>query len=180
VERFGDPGFRLHARAAAIGAVALARLANAEVIPVSGTDIAATAMAAVEALRPRALTARDSAQLARVHGAARRLGETSTAFAKRRDARLGSGAPRAIEAVNAALRQADRAMVRSDGLPGRPSMRNRLVGSQRETRYGAVRLPGLTEALADRDSRRLEQESEALVAGFASAEASIRKAMEGL
>jgi N-acetylated-alpha-linked acidic dipeptidase len=180
VERFGDPGFRLHAKAAAMGAVALARLANADVIPVSGDDIAATAMAAVEALRPKALMARDSAQLARVHGAARRLGETSTAFAKRRDTRLSSGAPRAIEAVNAALRQADRAMVRSDGLPGRPSMRNRLVGSQRETRYGAVRLPGLTEALADRDSRRLEQESEALVAAFASAEASIRKAMEGL
>jgi N-acetylated-alpha-linked acidic dipeptidase len=180
VERFGDPGFRLHARAAAIGAVALARLANAEVVPISGADVAATAILALEALRPRALSARDSAQLARVHASARRLGETAAAFAKKRDARLSSGAPRSLEAVNAALRQADRALVHSDGLPGRASMRNRLVGSQRETRYGAVRLPGLAEALADRDSQRLEREADALVSGLVRAEAAFRKAMEAL
>jgi N-acetylated-alpha-linked acidic dipeptidase len=180
VERFGDPGFRLHAKAAVIGAVALARLANSEVIPVSGTDVAAAAMAAAEQLRSKALTATDSAQLQRVYEAARRLGETATTFAKARDARLKSGAPRASETVNAALRQADRAMVREEGMPGRPGMRNLLVGSQRETRYGAVRLPGLAEALADGDSKRLLLESEALVTRFARVEASMREAKAGL
>jgi N-acetylated-alpha-linked acidic dipeptidase len=177
VERFGDPGFRRHATVAGLAAVALARLGNADVAPADPVAAAVAARDGLATLRARARSATDSAAIGRVTAAASRFEQEASRFAQARDRRLASGVPARAAEVNAALRRLDRAFVR--GAEGAPS-RNVLVGAERETRYGSTRLPGLAEALADRDDAAVSAAADALVAAFDDARAAVQDARSAL
>ena len=63
--------------------------------------------------------------------------------AKRSDPRFGR--------ANAILRTVEQKLTRSEGLVGRPFMRNLVFGSDRDNGYANVPFPGVVEALRDHD-----------------------------
>ncbi len=184
VERFGDPGYLSHRASATLVALALARLANADVVPFDHAAWGSRLEALVEQVRKAAGPAADSLDFKGLAHAAREVSSAGARFAAARDRALAVGPvpPARLAGVNGALRYVERAMLRPGGLPGRPWMQNRLFASDRNDGYANVPLPGVTEAVQDGDLARARAEVAGLRAAFEAARRALddaRKALEG-
>ena len=153
MERFADPGYLSHAAAGQLNAVLLGRLADADVLPYNYSALGAYLGQLVgRAVRPPDDAALP-AELTALRDAARRLEVAGQRFealrdsvlraAKRSDPRFGR--------ANAILRTVEQKLTRSEGLVGRPFMRNLVFGSDRDNGYANVPFPGVVEALRDHD-----------------------------
>ncbi len=179
MERFGDPGYLSHAAAGRLVAVAMSRLANADVEPfdyaVLGrrlADLAATSRRAADSLG-WALPY-DS-----LDAAITLLTDAGESLNRARLARLATaGVPRGLLArVNGTLRQVEPAMSRPEGLVGRPWRRNLLYASDRNNGYADIALPGIAEAQEDRDQARARDEVTDLARGVSRAAERVRAAI---
>ncbi len=165
VEKFGDPGFVRHAAMTRLwGAMAL-RLANADVVPL---DYRASARQVRTFVKETTDTARpaDRPALRSLGAAADRLAAAADAAAARMDALLAADAPerRAAASLGRALMNAERAFLDADGIPGRPWYRH-LIYAPKPT-YAAEVLPGVTEAIAAGDRKRMTSQAARLVAAL--------------
>ena len=164
VERFADPGYLSHAAAARLSAVLLARLANADVVPL---DYAAFGVYLASLLDEPARASAAlgwSFDLAPLKAAADSLRLAGAAFNRARDSVLARGADSvALGRANAVLRTVEQEITREEGLPGRPGMRNLVFAADRDDGYATIALPGLAEAIRDGDERRARAEAEDLV-----------------
>jgi N-acetylated-alpha-linked acidic dipeptidase len=165
VEKFGDPGFVRHAAMTRLwGAMAL-RLANADVVPfdyrASATEVRVFVKETNEAAR-----AADRPLLRPLVAAADRLAAAADAAAARMDALLAADVPdrRAAASLGQALMNAERAFLDREGIPGRPWYRH-LIYAPKPT-YAAEVLPGVTEAIAAGDRKRLASQVARLVAAL--------------
>ena len=158
MERFGDPGYLSHAAAARMAAIAVTRLANADLLPFDFAEFG-------RVLGQHGLDPPDPGGGERDdrRGVGRARQRGGAPDGRRHHDRLGAdgaerepggGAPRAaaLAAANDSLRLAEQAFVRPDGIPGRPFYRNILFAPGRDDGYGAVGLPGLEGAIADGDA----------------------------
>jgi N-acetylated-alpha-linked acidic dipeptidase len=183
MERFGDPGFVSHAAVARMAALMLTRLANAEVLPYDYDELGRHITGLVADRRKEA---RESAMpdadwvgleqaLTRFAAAARSLVSARSA------ATAGAARPGAdLARANAALRAVEPALTRAEGLAGRPWMRNLVYAPARDDGYGEAALPGVAEAIDDRDGARLEVELRDLTSRVRSATALLEEAVEAL
>jgi N-acetylated-alpha-linked acidic dipeptidase len=158
MERFGDPGYVSHAAAARMAAIAVTRLANADLLPFDFAEFGHALGSLVAVRRAQAAkagmavpgwTELDSA-VAQLVRTGERLDSALTAVGAgtgRRPVDIG-----AIAAANESLRLAERAFVRPEGIPGRPFYLNVLFAPGRDDGYGAVGLPGLEAAIGDGDA----------------------------
>jgi N-acetylated-alpha-linked acidic dipeptidase len=155
MERFGDPGYLSHAAAARMAAIAVTRLANADLLPFDFAEfgrvlgrMGATrqAQAAAGGMMVEGWAAFDSS-VARLVDAGGQLDSVLTAMGATGGRRAPGKA--AMAAANDSLRLAEQAFVRPEGIPGRPFYRNILFAPGRDDGYGAVGLPGLEGAIAD-------------------------------
>ena len=64
--------------------------------------------------------------------------------------------------INEESREAERRLARPEGLVGRPWYRNLLYAADRDNGYADVPLPGIAEALRDRNATLLSREVEDL------------------
>lgn len=150
VERHADPGYLSHRAAAQLVAVLMARLANATVVPLDHADLGEYLVALVERTREEPGADAIAPALAGLAAAARELAVAGRAFNAARDLSLASTGGRAgYDTVNARLRQVDQRLVREEGLPGRPFLRNLVFASDRDNGYANVQLPAVVEALRD-------------------------------
>jgi N-acetylated-alpha-linked acidic dipeptidase len=145
VSRIGDPGFRYaHLMTQLWGTMAL-RLANAALLPLDVEAYAAALSGFVGQLdaipgRAERLDTRPLAAAVTTMAAAGRALNTRMA------AGLAAGGldAAAVDRVNRALLQFERAWLHDDGIPGRPWFKH-LLFAPRYT-YAAMTLPGITEA----------------------------------
>lgn len=155
VERFADPGYAFHRAAGVIGAVVMARLANAELLP---HDFAALGAHLRElTVRVGRVAGADAitAELAAVADAADRLQRAGAAWDEARTAALRAGAPASdFTHVNEVILEVEPTLVSAAGLPGRPLMRNLVFATDRNDGYANVPFPAVVEALQDGDSVR--------------------------
>jgi N-acetylated-alpha-linked acidic dipeptidase len=79
-----------------------------------------------------------------------RLGTSAAAYKKAAEA-AGPLAPTAQDARNAALVGLERALLREEGLPGRPWFRHQVYAPGFYTGYGVKTLPAVREAIEQRD-----------------------------
>lgn len=172
---YGDPGYRYHAATARIAALAVARLANAEILPYDHAGLAevvaervtrfgvavddvlhaatATEHAAGEAALEASLDSPEAVALrgamAQLWGALRMYERDARELEVTRDsilaARRISGS--ASSAINAELRAASLAFIGEDGLPGDPWSRQLLFASDPDNGYATLPLPGARLAL---------------------------------
>jgi N-acetylated-alpha-linked acidic dipeptidase len=149
MRRQGDPGFQYHAAMAGLWGVAALRLANADVLPFDyaayGRDLVVY-LDEVEALAGKGRLAVDLGP-ARQH--ARRLAALALPAA--------DGGADDHRRRNEALLLAERDLTRAEGLPGRPWFRH-LVYAPLPS-YAAETLPGVREAVLEKDAARVSTQA---------------------
>ncbi|MBW8772920.1 MAG: M20/M25/M40 family metallo-hydrolase [Gemmatimonadetes bacterium] len=176
MDRYGDPGYLEHQAAARIGALAMADIAEADLLPYDHAALA-------DEVTTLATAARDSAAKLGMQGAPfERLLAEAAAFRRAADT-LASRAARAsrlpvarLDRLNEEAREAEHRLSRPEGLVGRPWYRNLLYAADRDNGYADVPLPGIAEALRDRDAARLSREVQDLATRVGDARAKVSAA----
>ncbi|MEO8910545.1 MAG: M20/M25/M40 family metallo-hydrolase [Gemmatimonadaceae bacterium] len=148
MSKFGDPNFEFHATNARIGAAALLRLANAEILPYDYVEYARTMKRfALQAGQ----TISDKHWKLSVAELSESLGKMETAaaaFATERDRALEAQlSPAAAKQVNAALLEVERQLTRPQGLVTRPWFRNLIYAADENNGYSTMVLPSVGEAI---------------------------------
>ena len=140
LERYIDPGYKLHATLARMVAIATHRFASAPRAPLEPGALPTHLEAAVRSL-PRLAPAHQTALLA--------------AIARLAPATAEPASEQQLCALHAAF-------LAPEGIASRPWFQNLLVAPGRRLGYGAVVLPGLVEALEAGDERLITREIERL------------------
>jgi N-acetylated-alpha-linked acidic dipeptidase len=179
--RFGDPTFAYHATAARIGAAMLLRLANADVLPYDYVEFARTMQRYLPGME-RALAARGwTASTHELRGAIERMEHEAASFATVRDAALVRPLGRARRtAVNAALRDVERALTRPAGLRTRPWYRNLVYVADEDNGYANMVFPSVNEAIRGGDAHLTSVELTDLARRFDSASHALATARAAL
>ena len=176
MDRFGDPGYLEHQAAARIAALAMADIAQADLLPYDHAALA-------DEITKLATAARDSAAKLGMQGAPfERLLAAASAFRRaadtlaRRSARASHLSTARLERLNEDAREAEHRLSRPEGLVGRPWYRNLLYAADRDNGYADVPLPGIAEALRDHDAARLSREVQDLATRVGDARAKVSAA----
>jgi N-acetylated-alpha-linked acidic dipeptidase len=160
---FGDPGFRyMTAMSEVWGRMAL-RLANADVYPFDFRLYASRVGGFVDALSKQPdvaahvdLTAVRAAQRRWLAAAAKMEAVMQSALT----APSGSARSRALASSNDALRAVEQQLLLAEGIPGRPWFRHALYAPR--ATYAAMTLPGIQEAVDEKDWARARVQTAAL------------------
>jgi N-acetylated-alpha-linked acidic dipeptidase len=182
--RFLDPGFAFGvAQATAVGTAVL-RLADAPVLPFRFTDAAITYggyVRQIDSLATHTLGA-GVLDLSAVRSAVQALGEAGRAF----DAALDQVAAQGTQALAAKRRQlgpvnqdiylAERALADSVGLPRRPWFQNTVYAPGFYTGYGVKTLPGIREAVEQKNPVEAQAQAAVVAAAINRMAAAVRKA----
>ncbi len=156
--RFGDPQFSYGRALAQVHAVALSRMANAEVLPFEFTNLADTIGVYLDELdalliNKRKKDASISLDLKPLRDGLVALGKASQTYEKTLAQALGGSGPTGdVSRANAALRQVEQAMRLEGGLPGqREWFKHALYAPGFYTGYGVKTIPGVREAIEQDD-----------------------------
>ena len=192
MDHFGDPGFALHATAAKLYALILMRAASAEVAPLTFTPYAEAMERHVDDLRAivarKALSAGPDDEAPVQFEGLDDLVAAIREFSKRAEALDLATADLAdreavdddrLGRVNNAIRGVERAFLIDGGLPGRPFFRHGVYAPGLTTGYAAWPLPGLREAIEEKDQDLLNEQLPILIERIEAATAALNEA-EGL
>jgi N-acetylated-alpha-linked acidic dipeptidase len=158
-KKFGDPDFRYEQQMARVYGLEIVRMAGADVLPYDYEDYGKEILVYLDAAKNKAKDRfGDKAPdfSAAVDGA-RHLEEAGAKILQKQ--RKMPGAP---DRLNAKLREAERALLISEGLPDRPWYRHAIYAPGQYTGYAAVVIPGVSEAIDRGDLSRTEQQIAAL------------------
>ncbi len=182
MSRFGDTNFVYHAAAASIGAALVLRMANADVLPYDYVEFARTMQRYVPAI-DRGIAAKQwRGSTSGLRDAIQRMEREAVGFASARDAALSSGALSRDKrrAVNAALLQVERALVRPQGLRTRPWYRNLIYVADENNGYANMSFPSVNEAIRANDEMLVVTELGDLAEHFAAATRALASARSAL
>ena len=176
--KFGDPGFRyMTAMAEVWGRMAL-RLANAEVYPFDFTMYADRVGGFIDNLAKAPGAGSLRLQPARV--AVGRWRSAGRAFDSAREFVLarpdGASRTRVLQEMNEAIRAVEQQLLSPAGIPNRPWFRHVLY-APRPT-YAAMTLPGIQEALDDKDLARAGMQVSLLANRLSAAAAMVEQAVK--
>jgi N-acetylated-alpha-linked acidic dipeptidase len=159
MERFGDVGYLSHAAAGRISAVLLGRLGNADLLPFDHQALGSYLTALVSRVERNDSSPMLQTDFRLLRMAAKGLAQAAARFNTARDIVLADGGkePRLVT-VNTAIRRLEQQFAREKGLVGRPFQRNLIFAADRDNGYANIPLPGISEALRDRDLGRAKQE----------------------
>jgi N-acetylated-alpha-linked acidic dipeptidase len=176
LDRVVDPGYHFHVALTEIWARLAMRLAEAELLPLryarTGQFVLDELQSLEEKLDDANVDRPDTAKLAvdwaPLRHAAAQLRERAASFEAQVDAALQGGGAwpgGSAAAANARLIAAERAFL-GGGLPGRPWFRHELYAPGLNTGYAPVPLPGLGQAILDKDQAALDRGASALRAAL--------------
>jgi N-acetylated-alpha-linked acidic dipeptidase len=160
MNRVGDPGYRYHVLLARIwGSLAL-RLANADLLPFDFAAGARHLRAFVDDLEKS--TERGRLDLSPLRSGISALEAAGRGLNEARARALASGAPPLDLArrVNRGILETERNWLDPDGLPGRPWFKHTLYAARYT--YAHLELPGLTEAVEEKDWPRAARQAAVL------------------
>ena len=181
MRRFGDPEYRAHVAAGVLGALFLARMANADLAPFDYRAFSARLQrmaAGLSRVRGTVGPPPDSVGLALAIGS---LDQAALRWETARDQALsGAVNRRAITAANERLRKVERSLTRPEGLAGRPWLRNLIFASDRDNGYADVPFPSIVEAWRSGDPALTGEEAADLVERLGEAAARLAEAAEAL
>lgn len=151
--RYGDPGFETGERLAELVALVMARLANADVLPLDYTATAETVERYLEELQAEVDARRLKLDLGGVRTANDRLAFAAAGFNAAVDRVLGmadvppEGYDALVSDLNDILLGVEQDFLHPEGLPRRPWFRHLLYAPGYDTGYGVKTLPGIREAV---------------------------------
>ncbi|HET7025860.1 MAG TPA: M20/M25/M40 family metallo-hydrolase [Gemmatimonadales bacterium] len=162
MEKWGDSGFLGHRAIAQIDALLLARMADRDVLPLDEANLAHYMGSLVKGVEVRAAAAGWHTDMSELRRAITGMYDAALGFANVRDAGMAAsdqkGAIAALARANLYLRQSEMALARPDGLVGRPWFRNLMFAADRDNGYADIALPGIAEAMEDKDRPRFDHE----------------------
>lgn len=167
-ERFLDTSFAYGVAQAQAMATAIARMADAPLLPFEFTAPARTYRRYADEIEQlaRKNDTTKALDLARVRAALHRLDTAAAAYeaaqarlASLPAARLDAGTRRALAEVNRALVLTERALSDTAGLPGRPWFRHLIYAPGYYTGYGVKTMPGIREAVEARRTPEAQAEA---------------------
>jgi N-acetylated-alpha-linked acidic dipeptidase len=162
-KKFGDPEFVYEQQMARVFGMELIRMADADVLPLNYEEYAKEIAFYIDSAKKKAL-AEFGDQTVDFHEAAQAAHRFEQAGAKilSREEN-GSGD---LTKLNRALRDAERSLLLSDGLPNRPWFHHSIYAPGQYTGYAAVVIPGINEAIDKHDIDRTRQQIVALTAAL--------------
>ena len=172
MSRFGDPGYRNHARTAQLTAVLAMRLANAEVLPYDVTGLAGRLDSLWAPLRTMAVAAARATEddLAPLDRALDDLEAAGEELASARERYLAGRIDGATSAsANRVLIGIERGLGRESGPFGGGGVRNLTFASDPRNGYATLALPGVATAVREASRERLRSEVLDLAARLGSA-----------
>ncbi len=164
VSTFADPGFVHHTATSKFAAVALTRLANAEVLPYDYAEFAREMRGLADRLADNARKKNlGDISLGTVDASLQRLGAAAAEFAAARDAALAEAASAKrtakLNQANQHLMLVERTLTRETGLPQQPWMRNLMFAADYKNGYATLGLPGIAEGIRDGEAQRAKTEA---------------------
>jgi len=173
MSRFGDPEFKYHTAMVRVWGLLAYRIADADILPFEESPYPTDVAAYLGDLEKSARATPPPGGNGEAPAALPDLGDLRAAIAEwakaaddlddRVAAALGAPArpaPKTLARVNAALMKTERDLLRPVGLPKRPWFKH-LIYAPLPT-YAAETLPGLREAVQDRDAQRAREQAQAL------------------
>ena len=146
--KFGDPNFEFHAANARIGAAALLRLANAEILPYDYVEYARTMKRFASQVGQAMSDKHWKLSAAELSGAVGRMERAAIMFSAARDRALAAQLSTATaKQVNSTLLGVERQLTRAQGLVTRPWFRNLIFASDENNGYSTMVLPSVNEAI---------------------------------
>jgi len=184
--RFGDPDFVYGRALAQFNAVALARMADAVVLPFEFTNLADTISLYLDEMeklqKEKQPAAGNTASIEPLRKSLQALKSAAENYEQTYQKVLEQGkSPKDPRRVNTALRKVEQAMRLRDGLPQREWYRHALYAPGFYTGYGVKTIPGVREAIeqeewetAREQVRVVERVLDAVTAQIQSAETELR------
>jgi N-acetylated-alpha-linked acidic dipeptidase len=162
-KKFGDPDFTYEQEMARVFGLEAIRMSEADVLPYDYEQYGKEIAVYVETARRKseAVFAGQTLSFAEAIRAARQF-EQAGAKIRRRQDNPGNSSVR----LNQALRQAERALLITEGLPNRPWFRHAIYAPGQYTGYAAVVIPGVNEAIDKHDLERTRQQIAVLAAAL--------------
>jgi N-acetylated-alpha-linked acidic dipeptidase len=153
--KFADPDFIYEQQMARFFGLEAIRMADADVLPYDYEEYGKEVSVYLDAARKRADNkfGKHGLDFGPVETAAHHFESAGTKVLSRQKA-----SPRDPARLNAALRNAERALLLPQGLPHRPWYRHAIYAPGEYTGYAAVVIPGVNEALDKGDSERARQQ----------------------
>ena len=163
--RFGDPQFVYGRALAQVHAVAMARMADAAVLPFEFTNLADTLakyLGELDELRQKQQKNSAAAafvDLGPLRPALEDLAKAALAYEEAFQSAFSGSGPRGdLDRLNSILRQVESAMSRPEGLPGREWYRHQVYAPGFYTGYGVKTIPGIREALEQKQWETVKQQ----------------------
>ncbi len=155
-ERFGDPGY-LHGKALAqFHATAIARMANATVLPFEFTDFADTITMYIDELEK--LAKDKDVDLAPARTAAEKLTASAAAYEEAYKKAAANGFKGDPAKLNEILRKMEQSMGRPEGLPDRDWFKHQIYAPGFYTGYGVKTVPGVREGIEQDELDRAREQ----------------------
>jgi N-acetylated-alpha-linked acidic dipeptidase len=152
MEKFGDPAFSYHATLARLWGLMAMRLACLPLLPFDYAEYGSQVERFVENIEKKIKEDRLDLDLSDLHRAARGFQEAARRY---RDATSQTGPDSgALKSVNEALVDVERAFLDPAGLPMRPWYRHTIFAPGFYTGYEAEVLPGLQQAVAEKEATK--------------------------
>jgi len=173
VAKIGDPGFRYHVTMVQLWGVLTLRLANADALPLDYEPYADRIQEFIREVERRwhATGGAPATALDDVRAAATELKHAAAAFNTTRDEALARADAGTIERLNRKLITVERALLDSDGIPGRPWYRHQIYAPKYT--YAPEVLPGVAEAVDSADGPRVVEQAARLAAAVRRAAAAL-------
>jgi N-acetylated-alpha-linked acidic dipeptidase len=176
--KFADPTFVLEQQQARVFGLEILHMADADVLPYDyklyGHDVAGY----IAAAQKRATAANLAVDFAPATAAAQRFAAAGAKiYALQTSTSLTTAAP-AQAALNAALRNAESALLNDAGLPRRTWFKHTIYAPGEFTGYAAVVIPGVNEGIDAKDTTRTQQQLQVLTAALNRAAAILESAAQ--
>ena len=154
-KKFGDPDFVYEQQMARVYGLQMIRMADVDILPYQYDDYAKEIGAYIGAAQAKAQNkwAEKTPQFGAVLDAAKHFQEAGAKIAEKQ-----RKAPADAVRLNAALRDAERALLVPEGLPNRPWFRHAIYAPGQYTGYAAVVIPGVNEAIDQGDLERTQKQ----------------------
>jgi N-acetylated-alpha-linked acidic dipeptidase len=148
MSKFGDPSFEVHVAAGRIGATAVLRIANADILPYDYVEYARTMRRFGSQVGQAIADKRWTVSATGLTAAIGRMEDAAAAFNAARDRALTAQlAPALAKQVNARLLEVERQLTRPRGLVTRPWFRNLIYAADENNGYSTMVLPSVNEAI---------------------------------
>ena len=154
-KKFGDPTFVYEQQMARVMGVQMLRMAQNDVLPFDyeqyGKEVGTFLTAAQKRVQEENWT--DQVDF----GAAMKAAQRFEAAGRALDP-MERNIPANVTAINKGLLEAERALLSPDGLPNRPFFRHTIFAPGEYTGYAAVVIPGVNEAIDQKDAARVRNQ----------------------